>query len=212
MITELDKRFSAYHEAGHAAMQFMFGNHNAIVFIDMVGDLNQHAFIRSRESDFTEALTTELPKDIRRILLLQAERRIMCDLAGETAENLAKPLGCPDWLDAYLNAIEYEDGEPLPEITRAINIAKLACGDNGNALRFLRRMAKWTDEALAHSRLWAVVEALAEQLTLVKIRMSGSRACGVMENAWGNPGSLPYMVMGPRWRRRFSMPPKPKKR
>jgi hypothetical protein len=64
-------------------------------------------------------------------------------------------------------------------------------------------MAAWTDEAFSHPKLWAVVVALAERLMTIKTRMCGTRVCDIMDNAWNEEAAVPYLKMGPTWRRRF---------
>lgn len=95
---------------------------------------------------------------------------------------------------------ESDSGE---DINRALQAARIVCGDNGHAWRMLRMVAAWTDEAMMHPRLWAVAVALGEELTIVKRRMSGSRVCQIMSKAWGETCGLPYREMGRQWRKRL---------
>lgn len=202
-----EKRIDAYHEAGHAAVHWMFGNSNNIRFIDMRGNLDGRAFVSAKrwnlgKFDLTDSLT-------RCFVALNTKRDVMNCLAGYAAENRIRPSDYDHWLDEQLdmNGCDWSEGNPKDphDVARALRAAKNLRGDNGNAWRFLRQMASWTDDALSHPRLWDVVATLAERLAGVKARMSGAVACRIMDKAWGDEATLPYMDMGRRWRRRFRM-------
>jgi len=199
-------RVTAYHEAGHAAMAFMFGNHYNIVHIDMRGTLALKAAIRTQGLDITSMLACDLPSEIRSMYILQGKQQVMCNLAGYAAEHRVCPSEYGSWLDEELdmNGLDWYEDDPhdTHDMARAVRIAKALRGDNGNAWRLLRQMAAWTDEALSNPKLWAVVVALAEQLVAVKTHMRGSRVCKIMDNAWNEAG-MPYLKMGPNWHRRF---------
>jgi len=174
------KRATAHHEAAHAAVAFMFGG--TIESIDMRNSLDQKACVYSRCNFFPP----EKPQ-------------IMVYLAGPATEWRLAPDDAHygHWLEMCLDETQYEDGPG--DLTKAQRIAKPLRGGR----QLLRRMAAWTDEALAHPRLWAVVAALAEQLLTVKTRMSGKRAQRIMADAWGEGAGPPVMEMGPQWQRRF---------
>jgi hypothetical protein len=186
-----DKRRTAYHEAGHASMLFMFGELSALLHISMRSTLDHKASVVVRR-----------PSNMG--FKPQAQRWMMFDLAGYAAvSRLSNP---PDatWLEARLDEGEWEYSED-EDIHKAVNTAKVICGDNNRAWKMLRRMASWTDEAVSHPQLWALVEALAAQLLAAKTRISGNRAERIMDDAWRGPSGLPYMEMGQRWKRRFSI-------
>ncbi len=89
------------------------------------------------------------------------------------------------------------------DLSRAVSLAKAWCGDNGHAYRMLRRVAAWTDEALADPRLWAATTALAERLRTTRTRLSASTAIRIMDRAWGKAKGRPLEEMGRKWQRRF---------
>jgi hypothetical protein len=209
MQTPEQKRAVAYHEAGHAAIKFMFGIHYDIVHIDMRGTLARKASIRTQGVDWASiigGLPRDLPGDIKSMHILVGKRLMMHHLAGYAAQHRVCPSEYGSWLDEQIdmNGLDWNEVDPhdTHDMARAVRIAKAIRGDNGNAWRSLRQMAAWTDEALSHPKLWAVVVALAEQLVAIKTRMSGNRICDIMGNAW-EEGDVPYLKMGPQWRRRF---------
>ena len=202
-----EKRIDAYHEAGHAAVDWMFGNSNNIRFIDMRGNLDSRAFVSAKrwnlgKFDLADSLT-------RCFVALHTKQDVMNCLAVYAAENRIRPSDYDHWLDEQLdmNGCDWSEGNPKDphDVARALRAAKNLRGDNGNAWRFLRQMASWTDDALSHPRLWDVVATLAERLAGGKARMSGAVACRIMDKAWGDETALPYMDMGHKWRRRFRM-------
>lgn len=217
--TPEQKRAVAYHEAGHAAMKFMFGIHYDIVHIDMLGTLARKASIRTEGVHWAPIpidLPNDLPNEIRSMNILQGKRLMMDNLAGYAAEHRVCPSEYGTWLDDQLDmgGCDWSEDDPhdIHDMARAVRIAKAIRGDNGNAWRLLRQMAAWTDEALSHPKLWAVVVALAEQLVAIKTRMGGNRVCDIMDNAWKEEAGTPFLDMGPKWQRRFYVkiqPPSP---
>ena len=205
------KRETAYHEAGHAAILWMFGNAHEIVLIKMKGTAGRCAQVRRRLYDLVKAILDgprATPFDglnpvARYVVRMHAQREMLYRLAGYATEGKLSPPDSMHWLETALEEGEWEWNEE-EDLSKAVKLANAVCGDNGNAGRMLRRMASWTDEALSHPRLWGVVEALAEQLATVKGRMSGHKAYLIMKEAWGE-GTLPYLEMGRRWRRRFCL-------
>lgn len=135
---------------------------------------------------------------------IHVKQQMMHYLAGYAVESKLAPPEAVSWLDKNLEEGEWEDSDG-EDLNKAVHLAKRLCGDNGHVWRMVRRMASWTDEALSHPRLWAVVEALSEQLLTVKTRMCGKRARRIMDKAWGENPLLPYMEMGQLWRRRFPL-------
>jgi hypothetical protein len=176
-------------------MLWVFGLAGDIVDINMRGTFGNHAIVRSRL--FNPAIYEEMPGLHR----LHVKQRMMYLLAGYAAASRFSDRANATWLDDCLDEWECVKGDDLHQ---AFDLAKSVWGDNGNAWRMLRRMASWTDEALSNPRLWAVVNALAEQLLTVKTRISGNRVCKTMNDVWGEIANLPYMEMGRHWRRRFS--------
>jgi len=213
MQTPEQKRGTAYHEAGHAAMKFMFGTHYNIVHIDMQihmrGTLAAAGEVRTAEPEewipVIADFPPDVPSDLRSSYILAGKRSMMGYLAGYSAEHRL----CPSeygWLAKQLDmhGIDWDedDRHDIHDMARAFRIAKRLHGDNDDAWRLLSQMAAWTDEALSHPKLWAVVVALAEQLVAIKTRMGCKRVWGIMDNAW-NEASVPCLQIGRKWRRRF---------
>ena len=202
------KRATAYHEAGHAAMQFMFCNHPNIEYIDMRGNLNAAGCVWSRPFGLLNWIP-EVPGSghPRALSLFHGKQLMMFYLAGYAAEHRLAPASSWHWLDEQMDMADCRWNRTDPrgrhDLSIAIELAKALHGTHGNAWRFLRQMAAWTDEALSHPRLWGVVVALAEQLATAK-KIGGNRVCRIMDGAW-KEACLPYMEMGPKWRRRFSI-------
>jgi hypothetical protein len=201
-------RATAYHEAGHAAIKFLFGEQYNIHFIDIRGNVENAAYVRTRgEGPLADGNGFhEADPATRWFIKINTKGSMMFDLAGYAAQHRVSTEDYDGlhWLDTELDDPEWECIE-IHDINRAVTRAKTLHGDTGNAWRLLRQMARWTDEALAHPRLWAVVVALAERLATAKRRMSGDTVCRIMDGAWGK-GTLPYIEMGSKWRRRFSVP------
>ena len=215
MQTPKEKRAVAYHEAGHAAMHFMFGTYYDIIHIDMqikmLGTLVAAGAVVTDEPEewgpVIGDLPHDFPSDLKSDFISLGKESMMVSLAGYSAEHRLCPSQYGNWLDEQLNmnGIDWNEDDPedIHDMARAVRLAKALRGDNGNAGRLLRQMAAWTDEAFAHPQLWAVVVALAEQLVAIKTRMSGNRVCDIMDNAWNEEAAVPYLKMGPQWRRRF---------
>ncbi|MBN2577646.1 MAG: hypothetical protein JXB10_01465 [Pirellulales bacterium] len=195
------RRQNAYHESGHAVILFMFCNHYDIEQINMFGTFENHAHVRMRSLNL-KYLSSGMGK-IPVWMQLQAKMKIMYFLGGYAAEGRVGKYQNEHWFQEEIDSGDWEFSEG-EDINKAVSLAKVVWGDNGQAWKILRRLAAWTDEALSHPRLWSVVNALSERLIAVKRRISGGRVCKIMEDAWGEPG-LPCMEMGRQWRRRFNM-------
>jgi hypothetical protein len=200
--TQLRRR-AAYHEAGHAAILWMFASHHDLHFIDMRGYGGFTAFVRVDRVLWFQGCELQ-DKTTKRVATLAAQKYVMYDLAGFAAEARFDGHSGSVWLDDLLDMDEWECDD-THDVHRAVQVSNALCGDNGHAWRFVKRMASWTDEALAEPRLWAVVESLAERLQMVKTRISGSRVADVMAKAWGEPSGLPWKKMGTKWRRRLTV-------
>lgn len=203
------KREIAYHEAGHAAITWLFGKFSDLQFIDMQGSDEALAFVNTRAD--LMAIVEQHPEQYRnasaemqRVIRLQSKMRMMFNLAGFAAENRVQP---PESGWHWLEELMADDCWVLCEghdLLCATRLARAIHGPNGNAIRFLKRMATWTDEAFAEPRLAAAVDALADRLVRVKTRLDGPAAVRTMDRAWGNPTALPYLELGRKWRRRFA--------
>jgi len=110
------------------------------------------------------------------------------------------------WLNRIVEDGLWQRNEAAEDINKALRLAQTVRGEFDRAVTILCKMASWTDQAMHHPKLWAVVVALAEELSTVKARMGGKRACSIMDKTWVASGPLPYMAMGYKWRRRFKSP------
>lgn len=212
-VTPERRRSTAYHEAGHAAMKWMFGQNNQVEYISMVSTLDHVACVGCKRNILLYNSPDATPmrvldKTTQGAMRFLAKCHMMHLLAGYAVESrLANPNGVPEdavaWLDIQLDEGEWED-EDNKDLNEAVRIAKYICGDSDNARRMVRRMSVWTDEAVLHPRLWAVIKALAEQLLTIKTRMSGDRVRRIMKKAWGESNTLVHFLeMGRQWRQRF---------
>lgn len=203
----------AYHEAGHAAMLFIFGQSGAIDFIEMRENSTRMARIRAELLYLPVLLSHPVESDSHIPVPYKcfAKQHMMYHLAGFAAQSrvqiLDRKIEGWGWLHEELDSGEWDvEGR---DVSRAWRTAKAVWGDNGNSWRMLSRMAMWVDEALSYPKLWAATQALAKHLVAVKYRMLGSCASRIMIEAWGDPSFLPYLEMGAKWRRRFPFYPKP---
>jgi len=196
-----------YHEAGHTAILFMFGQVFNIERVNVTGKGPVAASVEWRALDTLTwldlygASTSALYQQIRVNKLKWAT--MLC-LAGYAAEKHVNPHGDWIWFDDLLECPEWcWDG--TEDFAKALNLAKMLYGDTGRARHFLRRMNDWTEEALHDPRLWAVVEAVAKRLLTTKRRVGGRKLFDITTEAFGESHGLPYMEMGRNWRRRFRL-------
>jgi hypothetical protein len=219
-------RESAFHEAGHAAVRFMFNRGVDIKYVTArysfalyyrVRDVPRVVF-RPRVKQWR--LQTIAKSMMMNLAGCAAERRVsepgtfMPNLFDEYSKGYQLPatswldyrLPCDgEWTEADQAKWDWYFGPAGTDIHNAVTTACEFYGANHKARRLLRRMVTWTDEAIAYPRLWAVVEALAEQLLLARARIMGNRARRIMEEAWGESSAKkPYLEMGAKWRRRLA--------
>jgi len=205
-LTRIMKRENAYHEAGHAVIPWMFGVHSNLQFIDMRGTRAVAAYVRHRD-EMVSAIQGNWDRRNSELFLhmkREAERRVMADLAGPAAADRVRDSE-GYWYDELMEDWGLLGDDPNHDAGLAVVLTKALYGDTGRAWQFLRRMAQWTDEALSHPQVWAVVEALADRLQSTKTRLSGSSANRIMDRAWGLPGTFPLAHMGRTWRRRLGL-------
>ena len=197
------RRRYAYHEAGHATIHWMFGESSNIAFIDMQGYYGAWAFVQARRRNIpaTVQCFDQTDAATRKMTILQAKQWLIHDLAGYAAQSRVDHDLGSNWFKVILEESGWECFDDH-DLHRAVCASKALCGNGSHAWRLLRQMASWTDEALDHPRLWAVVESLANRLQTVKTRISGRRVMSIMDKACPD-AVLPVMDMGHNWRRRF---------
>lgn len=224
-IDDDERREVAYHEAGHASMHWLFGTVSDLGYIAMNGNAVHTAFVRSRRTNVIGLIESCDPHDRAAVdrATLKAQQVVMYSLAGMAAESrveyvpefAAKAIAVaremkaqlgfntPLWFYEVASPQELEIYEGEHDFDKAHQVAQALYGDSGKCWEFLERMAVWTDEALSHPRMWAVVEALAERLQTIKTRLSAQAAIKIMSAAWGESTGLPYLQIGPDWEQRF---------
>ena len=191
----------AYHEAGHAAMYFFFGELGDICYIDMVPSRDSDACVFARNGSMSLLRSdASISMGLKR---LYATKVIMQKLAGLCAENRVT---CRNkkWFRCPVLRRDLKAGKQF-DFPQAMEAAKMVYANSDQADQFAELIATWTEDALTIPRLWAVVEALAEQLKSVE-RLEGDDAREVMVTAWGDGDLPPYMHVGSEWRRRLSVP------
>jgi hypothetical protein len=205
---EIMKREIAYHEAGHTVIPWMFGVQSDLQWIDMRSTRHRHAQVRYRDIMLFAIQGNWDRRDPRvvSVMRIAAVKQIMCNLAGTAAAYRVDPEADPDLHDIWYDQLIEDNACPGgKDMALSIRVAQALYGDTGRAWQFLRRMARWTDEALSHPQVWAVVQALADRLQSTRARLSGSTANRIMDRAWGLPGTFPLLLMGRKWRRRCEL-------
>lgn len=186
------RKDTEFHEAGHAAMLFFFGNSENFRGIDMNPSGNYVAAV------LDDYMITKFRG--------AAMAHLMGFLAGPCVDSLRGLLG-KDWLNELLNNQSQMESR-TSDISAAVEIAAVYHyhADYVAQRRMLRTAAKWTEEALSHPRLWAVVEALAKRLKRHQT-MAAYVAWQIMGDAFGPCDGTPYKSFGKQWQRRFSIRP-----
>ena len=212
-LLQQHRRCVAYHEAGHAAMQWLFGGLDNLAFIDMRGNEKVHASVRTSRLNLARLIPDmgtgrKLPKPYRDFIKVMAQQQMMFDLAGPAAEKrVSEPDGFQHWLEPDLELGDFENRTD-EDIPRAFFIARAACGGKEKAAyKMLNLMAEWTDEALSNPRFWSAIETLAEELVSVKSRIAGERVIRILDEAWGEVKDPILPGMGPQWQERFAPRP-----
>ena len=228
--TEQERREVVYHEAGHVSMHWLFGTLSDLAYIDIRGSGYFPAVVVSRGIDAIDMIEgcDRRDKQALGLVEIKARQSVMYHLAGFAAEDRVKyvpPGGAEIRVTMNKLIVQSEGGSELPlwfadllygdpnellaeddyDFMRAVNTAKALYGETEESQRFLREMAQWTDEALSHPRLWAVVESLAERLQTITTKLSAQSAIKIMSDAWGDRSGVPYEQMGQKWQRRFRL-------
>ncbi len=147
-LTPEQRRQTAYHEAGHVLVLWMYGQYGDLRKIDMRPNFSRIAVVNAKGEAF---LPCTLP---------QTSRAVLFCLAGACAANRVVS-NIPDWLDWELNEWEADGSDPGHDMGKAIAVTGTLYGNSKRAETFVRRCAMWTDELMTHPRCWRVVEALA---------------------------------------------------
>lgn len=142
-------RLTAYHEAGHAVMAQLCGQH--VTEVEIIGDEEHAGTVQSRR------LSEEQPSECDpSIPTAPIERRLLCVAAGMVAEAVAG--GKSSW---------DESSEELDEVVR---LAMRVVGDCERVIPFLEVVREHTEDILRQD--WPAVEALADEL-MERRRMTG---------------------------------------
>ena len=118
------KRETAYHEAAHAAILWMFGCQPEC--IDMWGNKRYQACVRCKPLwSIPPYPRGEMPNEATRLILRGVLRRqVMCNLAGYAAENrLGERSDGIDWFDERFEWGEWEC-EESDDINKAFSSAE----------------------------------------------------------------------------------------
>lgn len=142
-------RLTAYHEAGHAVMAQLCGQH--ITEVEIIGDEELSGSVQSLR--FAEEQATEQDQSIPTAPI---ERRLLCIVAGMVAEALIS--GQRTW------------DEGAEDLDVAVRLAMQVVGDCERVLPFLQVVQEHTEDLLR--RNWPAVEALAGVL-MERRRLTG---------------------------------------
>ena len=195
------RRETAHHEAGHAVMDWLWWRENHLIKIDMRPTNTRKAVVYSRNRlDLIIGPGTDRTTAIGAIMLW---------LSGPAAGNRFCSDG-GDWFEREISDYFDEIHDSTADICRAVKVAQSIYGENGTGwLKFLRTIAKWTDEAISHPRVWSMVSALGMKLE-TQNTMTASSAIKIIEHACGNERDWNEPIrlrrLGPNWKRRLPYP------
>jgi len=213
------RRTTAYHEAAHAAMHFMFGKY--VERIDMTGGPNNAlAGVQGEGGTWTSPMLirAHVESGDGRDAKVEAMMGLIQLLAGPYIDHKLEPAIYDEGFDPIWLSERVEIHYTLPDeshpdeidegcdVVRAVRIAFAAYGeDSPRSWGFLRRAGKWTEQLVEESRVWRVIEALGERL-IVADWMSGGEADDLMASAWGKRTGFGLRDLPWKWRRRFPLP------
>lgn len=203
------RRQTAFHEAGHAAVHWLFAD-EGFQFVSMGDDGRVFGFVRHVGFGHSPEHIAAIAETWRAGGLSRAAHTIMLNLAGPCVQNIhersiGKDSGYgEDWLDEL---IDEHFGDEGTDIANAIAAAAAVYPTERRQFGFLRRVAGWTDEAFSDPRVWSAVASLAARLEVADL-VEADEAFDLMAAGWGEdaPG-MPILALGRKWRRRFL--PKP---
>lgn len=194
-LTDNERKAIAYHEAGHLASFWFMGKKDEFNTVTIT---RRGGFVLTNKHVFSAARIRRSQKSLAKVL---ATRGIIHMLAGPYAENKAT-----DQFEHWRVYLHLEDNSSKQsDIARATELDKAYDVANRRPSGLIKRAAQWTEECINDGHIWRVVEALANQLMKVD-EMTNSQSWEIMQSAWGNGGTPPYMHMGYKWRNRVHLP------
>jgi ATP-dependent Zn protease len=149
ITTDDHVRLTAYHEAGHAVMAVLCGQH--VTEVEIVGDAEHSGSVQSLR--FAEEDASEVDPSIASA---PTERRLLCTAAGMVAEAMVS--GRRGW------------DESCEDLDAAVRLAMQVVGDCERVIPYLESVREHTEDLLEKN--WPAVEALARAL-MDRGRMSG---------------------------------------
>lgn len=209
------RKETAHHEAGHAVMFWLWWDDGNIHNINMRPTTKRLGAVNSYSPISEVWIISTLREKSPVVAKNKAMSGIMKHMAGPAAGSWFNGTGS-DWFDVEaeeyfsVQGIEFINVENS-DMARAVAAAKALHGDAGEisrqAYRFLRTVAKWTEDAIFHPKAWPMVEALGARLETQQT-MRASTAIQVMEQAAGDGWNHPVRLhaLGRTWKRRIVLP------
>ena len=117
----------AYHEAGHAAMTWFFGQGNDIFYIELKGGDFGGAYMRVVDIKAPQLISRSLKEGDHLYATALASVHIMYNLAGSAVDNKMKdnPDSVATWLDSLFKATsDFDDERPISDLGQAVQIAR----------------------------------------------------------------------------------------
>lgn len=196
------RKVTAYHEAGHAVMDWLWWRENHLVMIDMRGKTGVHAFVKSERR--LDRNPDTWPNELRQ---LNATAMIMQKLAGPAAGSRFDGTGS-EWFSVTFEEYGHLERSLIESSDMGLSIKAARAGvGNKRWLSFLEKVAKWTEEAVSHAKVWKIIEALATRLETQQT-MQASSAIRIIEKSAGDDWSAPIRLhsLGAKWEKRLPLP------
>jgi hypothetical protein len=196
---------TAYHEAGHAVMLWLFGmEFKGISMKPTSTALGQvvHRPAMPRDELISGYLRGQTPGEAEPL----ASKFVMMLLAGPCAENIAFDKD-PKWNDVFISSWDKEPSNSDIGYCVRYSRALFECNEehviSKPVEQFIKQMATWTDEAFSNHRVWSVVKALTCVLKKQTSVTYGS-ALRTIDKSWNESNrGAPYLSLGDEWRKRF---------